>query len=192
VAERAEGTGNARKTLIMSKAKYQQLSQTPAEMDFMATRHFGLQQICAVYGVPIEMISGMGDANRASGENVRRTFWLDTIIPLLNEIASALNKSLVPEFGDMRTLRIRFDVSGVPALQENYSEKLANAEKLRSLGYPVNVINQRLELGLEDIEGGDIGYIPQGLIPASFDMSEPTQSPAQAADEAYGSDTDGE
>jgi HK97 family phage portal protein len=194
ISEMAEGSGNARRNLVMSKARYQQLSQTPVELDFMATREFSLRQFCAVYGVPIEMISGMGDANRASGENVRKTFWLDTIIPLLDEIVSALNKGLVRDFGDPRTLRIRFDLSAVPALQENYTEKLDNAQKLRNLGYPVNVINQHLELGFDDVEGGDIGYIPSGLIPASFDLSEPTESPEDAAREAFGNgaNTDGE
>lgn len=193
IGDRSEGPGNARKNLVLSKAKYQQLSQTPAELDFMATRRFSLEQVCAVYGVPIEMIIGMGDANRASGDNVRKTFWLDTIVPLLDEIQSALNKGLVPDFGNLRDLRIRFDTSGVPALQENYSEKLVNAEKLHRLGVPFNKINQHLELGLDDIEGGDIGYIPQGLIPASFDLDEPQQDPASAAREAFGgTDTDGE
>jgi len=171
VREQYSGIANSRTPWVLSKAKYQQLSMTPAELDFMETRKHSMEQICAVYGVPREMINGMGDANRASGENVRRTFWLDTIIPLLSEIQSTLNLSLAREFGTSDQIRVRFDTSSVPALQENYTEKVTNAKNLWSIGVPLNQINRRLELGFDDIEGGDSGYLPTGVIPASIDFA---------------------
>ena len=186
VNEQYMGSSNSRAPWVLSNAKYQQMSMTPVELDFMGTRQFTMAQVCAVYGVPIEMINGMGDANRASGENVRKTFWLDTIVPLLGEISSSLNLSLVPDFGDMRTLRIRYDISAVPALQENYTEKVTNAKGLWSMGVPFNKINKKLELGFEDIEGGDIGYIPSGVFPSSFDLDSPTEEPEIAGSKAYG------
>ena len=141
-----------------------------------------MEQICAVYGVPREMINGMGDANRASGDNVRRTFWVDTVVPLLSEIESTLNLSLAREFGTADQIRIRFDTSSVPALQENYTEKVTNAQALWSMGVPFNNINERLELGFDEIEGGEIGYLPSGVIPSSIDFDDvpPTQAGAQA------------
>lgn len=189
VSEQHSGAGNSRAPWVLSKAKYQQMSMSPAELDFMGTREFTMKQVAAVYGVPTEMINGMGDANRASGENVRKTFWLDTIVPLLGEISSSLNLSLVPDFGDMRTLRIRYDISAVPALQENYTEKVTNSKALWSMGVPFNDINKKLELGFDDIEGGEIGYIPSGVFPASFDLDNPIDNPEDAGTKAYGKDT---
>ena len=186
VGEQHTGSGNSRAPWVLSKAKYQQMSLSPVELDFMATRQFTMEQVCAVYGVPREMINGMGDANRASGENVRKTFWLDTIIPLLGEISSSLNLNLVPDFGDMRTLRIRYDISAVPALQENYTEKVTNAKGLWGMGVPFNEINKKLELGFDDIEGGDIGYIGSGVFPASFDLTDTTGDPGEEGTKAYG------
>lgn len=186
VSEQYSGKNNARTPWVLGGAKYQSMGLTPAELDFMETRKFTMAQVCAVYGVPIEMINGMGDANRASGENVRKTFWLDTIVPLLGEVSSALNLSLVPDYGDKRSLRIRFDLSSVPALQENYTEKVNNAKGLWSMGVPFNMINEKLELGFDEIEGGETGYIPGGVFPAAFDLEEPTEEPTDAGKEAYG------
>jgi HK97 family phage portal protein len=186
VREQYANIGNSRAPWVLSKAKYQQMSLTPAELDFMQTRQFSMEQICAVYGIPREMISGMGDANRASGENVRRTFWLDTIVPLLSEIESSLNLTLAREFGTADQIRCRFDTSSVPALQENYTEKVSNAKALWSMGVPFNQINERLELGFEEIEGGETGYLPSGVIPASLDFDD--TPPAQAGAQAFGNE----
>lgn len=182
VREQYSGIASSRAPWILSKAKYQQMSMTPAELDFMKTREFSMDQICAVYGVPREMINGMGDVNRASGENVRRTFWIDTIVPLLSEIESTLNLTLAREFGTSDQIRIRFDTSSVPALQENYTDKVNNAKSLWAIGVPFNQINARLELGFDEIQGGEIGYLPSGVIPASIDFED---DPSNAT-ETYG------
>tara|TARA_R110000850_G_scaffold262812_1_gene391503 strand:- start:110 stop:1390 length:1281 start_codon:yes stop_codon:yes gene_type:complete len=181
------GKKNSRAPLVMSDATYHNMGMTPAEMDFMLTRGFTLKEIAAAYGVPIEMISGMGDANRASSETVRKTFWIDSMIPLLVEVATALNLQLLKEFDKTGNLRLRFDTSKVPALQESLIEKLAVGEKLYAMGVPFNVINKELELGFDEIDGGDVGYIRSGLIPSSFDFDDsPSESLEEEAKSAYG------
>ena len=191
VREQYAAMGQARAPWVLSRAQYSQMSLTPVEMDYIQTRELTMREICAVYGVPSEMISGMGDANRASGDNVRKVFWLDTIVPLVSEVVEFLNFDLVPDFGDPQRLRIRADFKAVPAMQENYDNKVTNAKNLWSMGVPFNQLNQRLELGFDDIEGGDDGYLPAGLLPTSLDMNMPTDdtpelAPGDAAKLAFG------
>ena len=185
--------GNARGTFVLSKAKYQQLSQTMIDLDFQAGRNAAMKQICAAFGVPEAMITGMDSANVASATQVRKSFWQDTVIPAIIEpMVAALNLSLTPDFGNIETLRIVPDYSNIEALQKDFGARLDNAQKLWQLGYPINAINQRLELGMDDVEGGDMGYIPSGMIPAGLDFE---QEPPTAASfgEAYGEqDADGE
>jgi hypothetical protein len=53
-------------------------------------------------------------------------------------------------------------------LREDYSKKLDEAKKLFDMGVPFNTISELLKLGVEPIEGGDIGYLQGGLLPAGF------------------------
>ena len=187
VRDQYANASNAKSPWVMSKATYTQMAMTPIEMDYINTRNFSKEQICACYGVPPEMINAMGNANRASSESSRKTFWIDTIVPLASEIEKSLTLNLARDYG--RDVRIKFDLSGVPALQENYSEKIANAEKLFSMGVPMTAINKKLELGFDDEElpHGDTAYIRQGVIPASFDADMMIdQDPSQASNDAYG------
>lgn len=170
VKEKYAQLGSARQPWILNQFKWVPMSLTPAEVDFIETRNLTRKEICAVYGVPEAMIVGMGDANRASAETVRRTFWLDTIIPLLDELANTLTKDLAREFG--ADIRLNYDVSSVPALQDNQAEKMEVAKALHSMGVPFNVINEKLELGFDDVEGGDVGYLPSSLLPTNIDFGE--------------------
>jgi HK97 family phage portal protein len=186
IKSRFSGAANSRLPLLLSNTKYISFGSTPAEMDFMTTRNFTMKEIAAVYGVPSELISGMGDTNRASSEEVRKTFWMDTISPLLGEIAAMFNLQLVPDFGDTSTLRVRFDVSSVPALQQSQVEKLDIVGRLFALGVPMSQLNAKYELGLEEYDGWDVSYLPSGLIPAGFNLPQNEEPPELAAKNAYG------
>ncbi len=173
------GPGNARAPWVTSKATIKQLSLSPVEMDFMETRRFCREDICSVYGVPSSLIAEMGNVNLANAETARRAFWQDTIVPLMDQIVNELTMCLASEYGE--DVRVAYDLSNVPALQENYGEKLTNAKILWSMGVPLNAINNRLELGLDDIDGGDVGYIASSAIPTSFDFDSKTTEESKQA-----------
>lgn len=177
-AKTKTGPGNARAPWVTTKAKITQLSMSPVEMDFMETRRFSREDICSVYGTPSSLVAEMGNVNLANAETARRAFWQDTIIPLMDDNIDTMNMCLASEYGD--NVRIVYDLSNIPALQENYTEKLTNAKIMWSMGIPLNVVNQRLELGLDDMDGGDIGYIPTGVIPTTFDFDTETDEEAKA------------
>src|SRR4029453_19060211 len=49
--------------------------------------------------------------------------------------------------------------------QENYSQKVADAEKLNRMGYPINMINRRLNLGFDDVPWGNTVLVNPLLVP---------------------------
>ena len=176
------GTANARQPLVMSKSKVQQLSQTPVEMDFMNTRRFSREEVSSVYGVPSALYAEMNEANLSNAETARKVFWIDTVLPLMDELKDTLNACLIPDYtANNTTIRIVYDTANVAALQVNIKDKIENAKKLWAMGVPFNTINSRFELGFDDIDGGDVGYISSSAIPTNFDFDSETTDESKKA-----------
>jgi len=170
VREQYTGTANAREPWVVANAKWQQMSLTPAELDFAEARTMTRTEICAAYEVPPPMVGIYDDATLANIETARKIFWRDTILPLLEQLAGQITRALAPGFGG--GIYLKFDISNIAALRESYTDKLTQARVLWSMGVPLTVINDRLELGLnvDEIEGADVGYVPAGLIPTDMPL----------------------
>jgi HK97 family phage portal protein len=142
-------------------------AQTPSELDFINSRQYNREGICAAFSVPMPMVGDYNKATLANIETARKIFWLDTMSPLLELTESELNNQFIQmEYGP--NVRLRFDLTNIDALQENRQDKIEAAKGLWSMGVPFNQINTHLEIGLDAIEGGDISYIQSGLLPANL------------------------
>lgn len=167
--ERQAGTKNARAALF-STADAQVLDKTPTELDFVNSRNALRVEICSALDVPPPLVGIYDDATLANIKTARTIFWLDGLLPLLSMILAKLNHSLAREFGPEWV--IRADLSNVEALQEDRTAKIGDLEKLWRIGVPLNQAVQFLEIPLDDVPGGDIGYLPAGVLPAIFDDDE--------------------
>jgi HK97 family phage portal protein len=166
ITDQHTGTDNARSFWVLGAgASWQPLSLSPAEMDFIESRKLNREEICSIFGVPPVMVGLYENATLANIETGRKIFWLDTIIPYLSDIRNCLNASLAAEYGT--DIRLDFDTSTVEAIQENIQDKIANATSLFAMGVPFNEINKKLDLGFDEIEGGEVGYLAANLIPAN-------------------------
>lgn len=159
VREQHQGSSSARTPWILGgEAQWTQMSLSPAEMDFIESRRFSREEICSVFNVPPPMIGLYENATLANIETARKIFWLDSMIPLLEDLKSSFNLGLTPEFGT--DIVLSYDVSNVQAIQDNFDEKVQTAQRLWQMGLPFNEINARLQLGFDEIEGGNVGYLP--------------------------------
>jgi len=173
------GPRNARKALF-SSAKVTMLNTTAQELDFTESRRFIRDEICSAFGVPPPMVGNYERATLANIETARQIFWRDTMLPVLDRINATLNQHLAAEFGE--EYRIRYDITQVDALRENLSEKVTQAQQLWAMGIPFNEINRALEIGFDDIDGGEIGYLPAGLLPTNY-MDEGQNEQTEATSE---------
>lgn len=143
-------------------AKWIQMSMTPIEMDFIASRLQNKRDIAGAFGIsPIFL----GDLEQSSYNNMveaRKALYEDVVIPLLDDIKSTLNLKIAPMYGD---IIITYDTSKVAALREDYTKKVDQAKSLWAMGIPFDQINERLEMGFDEFDGWSQGYLPLTLLP---------------------------
>jgi hypothetical protein len=108
------------------------------------------------------------DATLANIKTAREMHWEDTIIPYLDDLKGALNRSLVRRFGKRDTLRLAYDTSEVRALQDKFHKQIETGERMFKMGVPFNQIIQRLGLRMDPVPGGDVGYVPSTMVPAGL------------------------
>ena len=144
-------------------AKWQQMSLTPVEMDFIASRLANLRAVAAAFGLDPWWL---GDRTNSTYNNVleaRKALYEDVVIPLLDDVKSTMNLKIAPIYGD---IKIAYDTSGIPALREDFGKKVTQAQSLWAMGVPFEQINTRLEMGFDEFNGWDSGYLPMNLLPS--------------------------
>ena len=131
--------------VLGNEVEYIPMSLSPTEMDFIESRKMTREDICSIFQVPPPMVGIYDKATLSNIETARKIFWLDGIIPYLKDVLDTLNKSLAREFGE--NVEIKADTSMVKALQENLNEKVEAAYKFKQMGWSLEEINERLDLG---------------------------------------------
>jgi len=160
------GQGKAfRVAILHSGAKYTVTGNTHTEMQFLEQRKWSLSELLAIWHVPKIVVGITDQVNYASSITEFRLFWQGPVLPMLNYFEDTiLARLFVPltsedEFGI-------FDVSDVEALREDLTAKTDIAVKLFNIGFTRNQVNERLDLGFDPSEEGDIAYLPSSLVPA--------------------------
>ncbi|SDY22888.1 phage portal protein [Thermoactinomyces sp. DSM 45892] len=164
VEQKISGVRNARKPLLLEAGlKWQSFAISPTDMDFIEGRRINREEICAAFGVPPVLVGIQDQSTYNNYETAKRALWEDTIIPYLEDIVAQINQDLTPRFGD--NLWVEPDLTEIPALQEKFDDKVTSAQKLWSMGIPFSKLNERLELGMDDIPDADTQWVPSSMVP---------------------------
>lgn len=150
------GSNNAgRPMLLEGGLKWQAMSLSPADMDFVELKATTARDIALAFGVPPMLLGIPGDNSYANYREANRALWRLTILPLMGKILSALEHGLssgaLPWFDD---ISLCVDLDQVSALSED-------RERLWSQISSANFLSddeKRAMLGLEtqrDNEGND-------------------------------------
>lgn len=143
---------------------YQQLGLSQRDMDFIEQRKWNDTQIARVFGVPKFFLMEGTDISYASTRQNKRALWELAVMPIVDAAEDVMEAGLT----STRDARVwcEFDVSKVEALKEDLAANLDSAERLTRIGYPVNEVNERLDLGMPRQPWGDTGTLPMGVAPA--------------------------
>jgi len=150
-------------------------------MEFINLRRYSRDEVLQVFGMKKSILSITDDLNYATAREQARQWWNGTNIPIMRLIQSSINFVLFKGKNDQRVI---FNTNVVEALQDEYSKKIDQAHKLWQMSYPPNMINEKLNLGLDEIPWGDIGVIPLNLLPVGSNQVPPVE-PSKGLSSGY-------
>jgi HK97 family phage portal protein len=111
------GAGNAgRPMLLEGGLKWQALSLSPADMDFVGLKAAAAREIALAFGVPSMLLGLPGDAAYANYREANKALWRLAILPLAETILQSIAQGLSGWFVDAA---LAVDLDRVPALAED-------------------------------------------------------------------------
>lgn len=144
-----QGSGNAgRPMLLEGGLKWQSISMTPADMDFVQLKAAAARDVALAFGVPPMLLGLPGDSTYANYREANRALWRQTILPLTGKILDGIAQGLRPW---MPGAGLSVDLERVPELSD---ERTALWERVSAADF-LTVEEKRAMLGLPPLEQGE-------------------------------------
>jgi HK97 family phage portal protein len=142
LSQEFSGAGNAGRPLLLEGGlKWQALSLTPADMDFVALKEGAARDIALAFGVPPVLVGLPGDATYANAREAGRALYRQTILPMAGRVLNALGAMLSDWMGPVK---LAVDTDQISELAEDRAKLweqveaasfLSDAEKREMLGF---------------------------------------------------------
>jgi HK97 family phage portal protein len=111
-----QGTANAgRPMLLEGGLKWQAMSLTPADMDFVGLKAAAAREIALAFGVPPMLLGLPGDSTYANYKEANRALWRLTVLPMAARILGGIGEGFSAWWPG---LRLAVDMDRVTALHE--------------------------------------------------------------------------
>ena len=159
--QRFMGPSKSRRPAILGEGMTaSNLGFSPKDMMALESMRWSVEDVARTFNVPMPMLHDLSRATYSNIETARKSFWEDCISLQLRFYEEELTEMLLPLYGD-EGLVVRFDTSGVEALQEDEDARAGRREKYVKSG--IMTINEvRGEMGMEAVEWGDGDPRPTG------------------------------
>jgi HK97 family phage portal protein len=168
-----QGSDKNGKTAILENGlKWQDISKTQKDMDFLGQRTFSRDEILALFRVPRTVIGITDDVNRANAEASDYVFAKRTVEPIMKKFVNVLNEYLLTEYDPSGNLKFRFETP-VPE-----DRNLELQEYSLGINKWLTRNDIRREEGLIPAENGDVFYgsfsdVPQDSVPQAKTIKNP-------------------
>jgi HK97 family phage portal protein len=136
------GSENAGRPLLLEGGlKWQAMSLTPADMDFIGLKAGAAREIALAFGVPPLLLGLPSDVTYANYREANRALWRQTVLPMADRILRGLSDALASWWPGFR---FAVDLDRIGALasereklwrQLNGAKFLTDAEKRELLGF---------------------------------------------------------
>ena len=128
IATQYQGAANAGRPMILEGGlDWKEMGFSPKDMEFIETKNASAREVALAFGVPPMLLGIPGDNTFANYAEANRTFWRQSVVPLLGRVTEALTNFLGPQFGD--GLRVGYDLDQVEALSVDRDALWARVDK---------------------------------------------------------------
>jgi len=171
--DRHQGYEKAHKiALLEGGGKFEQATISQKDMEYIEGKKMTKQEILAAFKVNEVVLGGFEQIKSYLGiKAADKAFWEECLLPKTHYIEDHLWAKFFSNIGQRRgkgKIWGEFDLATVGSLQVNYDDKIVTAGRMFTMGWPINAINRRLELGMEDVAWGDMWYVPGGYLPVNM------------------------
>lgn len=175
--EKYAGYQNAGKTLFMPwMLKYEQFTRSHLDFSYMEQLGWNRDAILAAYRVNKWSVGITEELNYATSKEAKRQVYENAVLPLCRVIWTALNENWI-RFLDKRSMRGKVDLSEVPALHEDRSVKIKDAQVLVDLRVPPSAAFEFVGL---DIDTSKFPWLEEDASPFSA-LDKPMEEDGVAA-----------
>ncbi len=123
-----QGAQNAGRPMVLEGGlDWKEMGFSPKDMEFIEAKNASAREIALAFGVPPMLLGIPGDNSFANYAEANRTFWRQTVIPILGRVTDALSLWLGPQFSD--DLKLVADLDQVEALNVDRDALWARVEK---------------------------------------------------------------
>ncbi len=94
-----QGAARAGRPLLLEGGlDWKSMALSPKDMDFIEAKHVAAREIALALGVPPMLLAIPGDNTYSNYQEATRTFWRQTVLPLVARTAKALSQWLAPAY----------------------------------------------------------------------------------------------
>ena len=143
--------------------KWRDISFKPKDMDFKNLTTNDRDEIFAAFGVYAPLFGMVENVNNSTLIELKKLFWENTMLPMMEKIEAALNINLIWPVDD--SLYLAFDKDSIEALKGSQETRARIAAMLVDRGvYTINEARQKF-FTMPPVKWGDVWYMPLNLIP---------------------------
>lgn len=177
------GSSNAGKVMVASGSEvdYKQFSFSPSDMDWINAKSTSARDIGTAFGVPSMLLNITGDNTYANYSEARQALWIETIIPLMDDILKSHNQWIWKILGDQE-FRLGYDKDELDALAPSRTALWNRVTAARHL----SINEKRRATGYEDLpeEEYDQVLVSTSEVPLVYEEEEEEPiTPSDLADE---------
>ena len=171
--------GDFRPLFFSSDIEVKAPTITPPDLAFVANRLQTRHEVFIAFGVPPGMADVQASYSIGSASDYFRLIH-GASMPVGNTIAGAMEALLLRQTG--KAVRAYFDFDEHPTMQQVRGERIDAAAKLWAMGMPMQEINGYLDMGLNEYEGWDTGYLPFSVQPVGAPLEAQVPEPGAPAE----------